>query len=129
MDIEAMINVRNRVNPNDAVASDKLYKAGDVIEWRNVAEGREWSSTELNASAFRIVRVTGISEAQAKFLASRDPLATPEDVHTRRRSVYIDPSLGPAGFEVWWNDDSRVESIREITVSEAVGMVKAKAAP
>lgn len=128
MDIEALFRVRDSVNANDDDLNAQLFKRGDVICWK--PSGHKWSQRELTNPNWRILRITGVSLSQARFLVSKDTPQEVGQVIKRRRSVKIDLDFAslPTVVKNWLRDDTRATPIFQATAAQVYDAVTSKAA-
>ena len=128
MDVEALVRVVDKVNPNSQELSDSLFKRGDVLTVQ--VAGWPWTERERTNPAWRIIRINGITRAQADNLVSQDTPRFEGERIIRRRSVKIDLD----GVEIQQAerdklaDNGRAEPVITVPTADLIAAAKPKPA-
>lgn len=94
-----------------------LVKRGGVITWQ--ADGWAWSQTELTNPNWRIIRVTGISDAEANAMLTSEPGdATNRMLQIRAFAMNLDLGSLPKAVTDFIKDDSRSTPIGVVTLAQ-----------
>jgi hypothetical protein len=112
--MEMVIRVDPR--PDDTADRRAMYLSrGDVIDIR--ADGWGWSAIELSNPAWRMIRVTGMTQIQADALLAGE--ADPEELKPRKLAriyrIDLDHENIPAFIKVFLADNSREVSILDLS--------------
>lgn len=68
--MELLVRVVDKAHPDDPVKHHQLTKAGDVIHYW--PDGHDWGHEELTNPDWRVVRVPGLTEAEAEALVAAE---------------------------------------------------------
>lgn len=115
--MEFLIRVRDKVGSN--IYHDvKLTKRGHVIV--AMPDGHDWGLQELTNPDWRIVRVPGISEAEAGAMLAPEPgLEVNRMLQRRAFKIDLDHGAIARANRAFIDDDSRQTKLIEITLQQA----------
>lgn len=114
--MELLVRVKDKIG-SDVYHDVKLTKRGHVIVVK--PDGHDWGARELDNPDWRIIRIPGISEAEATAMLAEEPgLDTNRMKQRRAFKLDLDNGVFKNTHKNFIDDDSRQTRHVEINISD-----------